>query len=221
MVTIIAFTRKMARGAYAHLTDEQIAEYPVFSMSFLLFYEYYGRMTKSMTRDTPLFELQQPDLHKRLAAIKTDPRKAHAENRMFLLNPCEKKPDQQSAPPRLCITTPHAIQKIVLDGFGDHLRMVISSIEQEADKKPVATTLARQYAHDLILSLAQIATWEPIPYSSTEMLLMFHMYRYLGTESDNVYAAAISPDVTRLRTLLLDKKMRARIMVCGCYSTFW
>jgi hypothetical protein len=203
------------RGPFVHLTDAQLAERPVENFTHLEFDEYYQRMLQHSTRDTPLFALPCMELHVQLAAkgsLANDP--FRGPRRMRLLNRCKRraKGAAEAANDRLSIKTPHAICRLELDAFRSHLLVVLDSMESAADTSPIATTLTRQYAHDLILSAAQSAHEEPLPYCSSHMLLLYSLYRHLCEPGDNVFAAAISPQVSRLRGMLLDDATRVRIL---------
>jgi hypothetical protein len=203
------------RGPFVHLTDEQLAERPVENFTHLEFDEYYHRMLQDCTRDTALFALPRPQLHVQLAAkgsLANDP--FRGPRRMRLLNRCKRraKGAAEAADDRLSIKTPHTICRHEFPAFRDHLLAVLDSMEGAAATAPVATTLTRQYARDLILSAAQSAHEEPVPYCSSHMLLLYGLYRHLCEPGDNVFAAAISPQVARLRGMLLDDAVRARIL---------
>lgn len=112
---------------------------------------------------------------------------------------------------RLDIKTFHALCSLELPRFRELLVDLIGRLKK-GDKIAQATTVAAQYARDLLISLAMAATCRPQPYPPLQALGLLHMYKFLCEPGDNVYAAAISEHVTELRELLLDDAARDRIL---------
>ena len=196
-----------------HLSDEELGERPVANFTHLEFDEYYRRMIQTVERETPLFALPSPALHTLLGRKGSLERDSYpGPRRLHLPNAC-KIEGHVNADSRLDIVTPHAINRLVLPGFRDHLLIALDSMENDADTAPTATTLTRQFAHDLLLTAAITAREEPLPYCSQHMMLLFTLYRFLGEPGDNVYAAATSKHMSRLRAMMLDPTRRARVLV--------
>lgn len=213
-------TESFRKGGYRSMQDEDFAAMPMETMSFLMFDEYFRRMLLYVDRDMSLFDmmLQRPSVHTALAR-KGDPKKFPPSGRMFLTQRSRKTGDTGIAE-SLFKRTPHNIQTIEMPDFRDILISLLDMIESPENIEPTATTVHRQYAHDLLLSLAQISAHAPIPYCSTDMLLMYHVYRFLCEKDDNIYAAATSPQVIRLRAIICNSVTRDRIMVsCLCART--
>lgn len=205
------------RGAYVHLTDEELGELPVENLTPLDFEEYYRRMLASVKQTTPFFELPLPELHKKLAREGVLPENGYAgPKRLYLPNACRIE-GHALAERRIDVVTPYAINRLVLPDFYSDLQAVLLSMKEDTDTQPVAATLTRQYAHDLILTAAITASESPLPYCSQHMMLLYTLYRWLADptkeEKDNVYAAAINPSMTLLRKMMLDPVKRAQIIV--------
>jgi hypothetical protein len=107
--------------------------------------------------------------------------------------------------------------RLRLPEFRECVHSVFDCMYEEYEKNgeissiPRAGSFDRQCAHNLFYSLACIRDSSPLPFSPLDSGLILHTYRFMCDKGDNIFAAAISDRMQKLRRLLFDQALNAQV----------